>query len=86
MEMGASTVKWTTLYPCLGSSESDSKVNTYFEFCGEKIHRRSNNILIYKAKQFMMTQKKKKKSKKCLHVLEDSASGVTGGDIEQETV
>ena len=28
----------------------------------------------------------KKKSKKCLHVLEDSASGVTGGDIEQETV
>ena len=34
--MGASTVKWTTLDPCLVFSESDSKLYTSFEFCEEK--------------------------------------------------
>jgi hypothetical protein len=34
--MGASTVKWTTPDPCLMFSESDSKLNTNFEFCEEK--------------------------------------------------
>ena len=36
LNMGASTVKWTTPNPCLVSSESDSKLYTNFEFCEEK--------------------------------------------------
>ena len=42
--MGASTVKWTTLDPCTGLSESDSKLYTNFEFCEEKI---INNLKTY---------------------------------------
>jgi hypothetical protein len=30
--MGASTVKWTTLNPCSGLSESDPKLYTNFDF------------------------------------------------------
>jgi hypothetical protein len=37
---------------------------------------------MYKAKQFMMI----KKFKKCLQILEDGASGVQVGDIEQVMV
>ena len=33
----ASTVKWTTPYPCLVFSESDLKLYTNFEFYGKKI-------------------------------------------------
>ena len=40
------------------------------------------NTLIYKANQSMMTQKK---CKKTLHILEDGASDVQAGDIEQVT-
>jgi hypothetical protein len=40
-------------------------------------------VLIYKAKRFMMTQKKIQER---LHILEDGASGVQAGDIEQVTV
>ena len=36
---GASTVKWTTLDPCLGSRESDSKQRTNFEFCEENFYK-----------------------------------------------
>ena len=38
-QLGASTIKWTTLDPCLVFSESDSKLYTNFEFCEEKNHR-----------------------------------------------
>ena len=55
--MGANTVKWTAFDPCLGSSESDSNLYTNFEFCDEKIHRHSKNILIYKPKQFVIVKK-----------------------------
>jgi hypothetical protein len=48
-----------------------SKCNFYFE---------TEGVLIYKAKQFMVT---KKNSKKILHILEDGASGVQVGDIKQ---
>jgi hypothetical protein len=30
---GASMVRWTTLVPCLGSNECDSKLYINFEFC-----------------------------------------------------
>jgi hypothetical protein len=49
----------------------------------EKNHRHSINILIYKAKQFMMT---KIIIRKKLHILEDGASGVQVGDIGQVIV
>jgi len=42
--MGASTVKWTTLDPCLGLSESDPKLSTNFEFYEIEIHKHLENI------------------------------------------
>jgi hypothetical protein len=42
-------MKWTSLDPCTCLSESDSKVYNNFEFCEQ-----FNNILIYKAKHFML--------------------------------
>ena len=39
LDMGASTVKWTTLDPYLVLSESDSILCTNFEFCEEINHR-----------------------------------------------
>ena len=62
MGMGASTVQWAALDPCLVFNESDSKLSTNFEFCEEKNHGHFKNILIYKAKQIMMTKKIQKKS------------------------
>jgi hypothetical protein len=59
---GASMVKWTTLDPCLVFSEIHSKLYTYFEFCEEKNHKHFKNILIYKAKQIIMTKKIQEKS------------------------
>ena len=52
----------------------------YLWILWRKIHRHTKSILIYKAKQVMMT---KKISKKSLHILEDSASGVQVGNIKQ---
>ena len=49
-------VKWTAPDPCLVLSESGSILCTNFEFCEEKNHRHLKNILIYKAKQFIMTK------------------------------
>ena len=54
--MGASTVKRTTPNPCLVTSKKDSNLYTNFEFCEEKNHRFKIHILIYKAKQLMMTK------------------------------
>jgi hypothetical protein len=56
MKLGASTIKCTTLDPCLVFKESDSKLYTYFEFCEEKNHEHLDNMLIYKAKKIMMTK------------------------------
>ena len=42
--LGASTVKWTTLDPCLGLSESDPKLYTNFEFHEREIHKLLENI------------------------------------------
>jgi hypothetical protein len=75
--VGASTVKWMTPDPCLVFNESYSKLYIKFEFCKEKNHRHSINILVYKAKQIMTT---------ILFFLEDGASGVQVVDIEQTTV
>ena len=51
---GASLVKYTTSSPCIGLIESDSKY-TNFEFSEGKNHEQLKNTLIYKAKQFMLT-------------------------------
>ena len=64
-------------------SESDSILCINFEFCEEKNHRHFKIILIYKAKQFMMT---KTNPVKVYIYLEDGASGVQVGDIEQVIV
>ena len=58
------------------------KLHNNFEFCEEKFHKHWNNILIYKAKQFMMT----KQFKESLHILEDGASGRQVDDIKQAIV
>ena len=55
--MGASMVKWTTPNPCLVLSESDLVLCINFEYCEGKNHGHFESALIYKAKQFMMTQK-----------------------------
>jgi hypothetical protein len=81
--LGASTVKWTTSDPCLVLSESDSILHIKFEYYEVKNHRHFKNILIYKPKQFMMATKI---SKKNLHILGDTGSGVEVGDIEQVIV
>ena len=59
--------------PCIGINESDSKLYTNFELCEEINHKHLKNTLIYKAKQFMLPKKKFKKS---LYILEDTASSV----------
>jgi hypothetical protein len=63
-------------------SESNSELYTDFKFCEEKKHRHIKNILIYKAKQIMLS----KHSKKSLHILDDNASVVQVGYIEQVIV
>ena len=78
--MGASTVKWTTLDPCSGLSESDPKLYTNFEFYEIEIHKHLENIWNYKAKQFMFT---KNNFKQRICILEDGASGEQVGDIEK---
>ena len=44
MVMGASTVKWTTLDPCSGLSESDPKLYTKFEFYEIEFHEHLENM------------------------------------------
>ena len=44
LHLGASTVKWTTLDPCSGLSESDPKLYTNFEFYEIEIHKHLENI------------------------------------------
>jgi hypothetical protein len=41
---------------CIGLNESDSKLYIDFEVCEGKSHKQLKNILIYKAKQFMLTK------------------------------
>ena len=53
-----STVQCTTPLPCIGLSESDSKLYTNFNFCEGKNHKQLKNTLIYKAKQFVLTTNK----------------------------
>ena len=43
-DKGASIVKWTTLDPCSGLSESDPKLYTNFEFYEIEIHKHLENI------------------------------------------
>ena len=44
MPPGANTVKWTTLEPCSGLTESDPKLSTNFEFHEIEIHEHLENI------------------------------------------
>jgi hypothetical protein len=60
-----STVKCTDSHPRIGLSEceSDAKLYVVFEFCQEKNHEHLiENILIYKAKQFILTKQFKENS------------------------
>jgi hypothetical protein len=41
---GCNTVKWTTLDPCSGLSESDPKLYTNFKFYEIEIHKHLENI------------------------------------------
>ena len=80
---GASTVNWTTPNTCLVLSESDPKLYTNFEVCEEK------DPWTFKKHIDLQSQAiydDKNDSKKSLHILEDSASGVQVGDIEQAIV
>ena len=71
-------VKWTTLDPCSGLSESDPNLYTNFEFYKIEIHKHLENIWIYKAKQILFTEYNFKQH---ISILEDVASGEKVGDI-----
>ena len=66
-----STVKWTTPDPCLVFSENKSKLYTDFEYCEQKNHKNSKNMLICKAKHSRMTKKIQEK----VYISEDGTSG-----------
>jgi hypothetical protein len=83
MCQGASTVNWTTLDPCLVFNESVSKSYTNFGFCEEK---KTQTFQEHIDLQSQANYDDKKYSKKSLHILEDGASGVQVGDIEQMTI
>ena len=69
-------VKYTTLVPYIGLSESDLLyLYTNLEFCEGKNHKHFINTLIYKAKKFMLTHF----FQESLQILEDGASGVQEG-------
>ena len=80
---GASTGKWTAPDPCHVFSESDSKLYTKFEFCDEKNHRHLEKHINL---QSYVNHDDQKNSKKSLHILEDSTSGVQVDDIAQVIV
>ena len=63
-------------------SESISKQYNDFVFCQEKFIDNKKNIDL----QSQAIPWWQKKSKKSLHILEDSASGVQVGDVEQVIV
>ena len=76
-------------YPYLVFSECDSKLYTNFEFCEERNHIHFRNMIIYKAKKWWLNNNNntiKLQYNKSLHILEDDASGVQVGDIEQVIV
>ena len=54
--------KYTTSLSCICLSESGSKLYINFEFCEGKNHKKLKSILIYKAKQFMLTLYSQEKS------------------------
>ena len=64
-------------------SESDSILYNNFEFCEGKNHRHCKKHINL---QSQAVYDDKKNSKKNLHILENGASGVQVGDIEQMTV
>ena len=54
--MGARTVKWTSLDPCLVFSGDNLKLYIDFESYEDKNHGHLQNLLIYKAKQILTTK------------------------------
>ena len=79
MHVGASTEKVDNLWSRMVFNEGDSNLYTNFEFCDEINHRHFKNILIYKAKQMLMTKWFREKSTYF-------RSGVQVNDIEHVTV
>ena len=84
--MGANIVKCTTPYPCLVSNESNSKLTLTLNFVKERIVDINNNNNNHHHLQSQAIYHDKSNSKKNLHILEDGASGVQVGDIEQAIV
>ena len=82
--MRASTVEWTTPDPCPMLSGSVSILCTNFEFCEENNYRQFQKHTDLQSQAIFYD--KKNNSKKSLHILEDGASGVQVGDIEQVIV
>ena len=74
MVQGASTVKYTSLLPCIDSSESDSKRYTNFEIYEGKNHTNLERKNIDLQSQAIYVDKKS--SKNNLLNLEDGASSV----------
>ena len=71
--MDTSTVKCTTSYLAKILSEGISQLYIDYEFSERKFHKNLKNILIYKAKHFMLIQFFFEKT---LHILKDGASSV----------
>ena len=62
---GASTVKWTTLDPCLVFNERDTKLYTNFEFCEKKF----KDILKHTNIRSQTNYDENQNSKKSSHIL-----------------
>ena len=81
--MCASIVKWTIHDPFLGSSKSDSKLYTNFDTLWRNSSQTFENHIDLQSQAINDDENNFKKS---LHILEDGASGVQVGDIEQVIV
>ena len=69
-------VKYTILSPCIGLSESDSKLCTNFEFCERKHHKHLKKYIDLQSQASYVDNSYFRKS---LHILEDGASSVQVG-------
>ena len=80
--MGGVTLKWTTLDLCQGVSERYSKLYTNFELWKKYVFR-SCEIRKHIGLKPSNYIEGKKNLKRSIHTLEDSASGVQVGDVQE---
>ena len=60
--LGACTVKYTTSLPCIGSSESDSKLYTNFKFREGKFHKHLKNTINLQRQAIYVDKRNRKKN------------------------